>query len=149
MTVRLIDFSPAAWQAYQAVKATENGPVIRQALEQIASSSALVQTGLAPVRYKVVEERLARTPEVWGLPVDGQDGSRWLIMWREMPYVVEIGHIGAAPFADRRPRQQVLHSAAGNPAHAASAGQLGKGDALGAKVGRNLQPAADCLDVAG
>ena len=97
MTGRLIDFCPTAWRAYQSVRPTENGLAIRHALEQIASESALVRAELPAVRYQVVEEQLPRSAEVWGLPVDGFDGTQWLIVWREQPYVVEIGHIGAAP----------------------------------------------------
>jgi hypothetical protein len=110
MSARLIDFSPSAWQAYQAVRITQDGPVIREALEQIASTSALERADLAPVRYEVVEERLPRTPEVWGVPVDGADGTAWLIIWREMPYVVEIGHIGTAPLSAPRSTEAVVGS---------------------------------------
>ena len=45
----------------------------------------------------ISERRLRQAAEVWGLLLDAQDGARWLVVWRETPFVIEIGYVGSAP----------------------------------------------------
>ena len=50
----------------------------------------------------MVEQRLQQRlsvarPPVWGLRVDAPDGTSWLVVWREMQHVIEVGYIGPAP----------------------------------------------------
>jgi hypothetical protein len=97
LTARLLDFAPAAWHAYQDLRAGEAGGRLRQALEQLASDPALVRADPRSRRYTIVEKRLRQAAEVWGLLLDAQDGARWLVVWRETPSVIEIGYVGLAP----------------------------------------------------
>jgi hypothetical protein len=97
LTARLLDFAPAAWHAYQDLRAGEVGGRLKQALEQLASDPALVRADPRSCRYTIVEKRLRQAAEVWGLLLDGQDGDRWLVVWRETPFVIEIGYVGLAP----------------------------------------------------
>jgi len=48
-------------------------------------------------RHLIIEERLPHAAQVWGLPIDAPGGSRWLVVWREMANVIEIGYVGPAP----------------------------------------------------
>jgi hypothetical protein len=93
----LLDFAPAAWQAYQGLPAGELSSQIREALQRLAADPAAVRAGPASCRYQVIEERLPPTAQVWGLPVDAPEGGRWLVIWREMTNVIEIGYLGPAP----------------------------------------------------
>lgn len=97
MTGLLLDFAPAAWQAYQRLRAGELGGRVKQALQRLIEDPAAVRADPRARRYQVVEEQLRQAPPVWGLVVDAPDGTRWLIVWREMAQVVEIGYIGPAP----------------------------------------------------
>jgi hypothetical protein len=95
--VNLLDFAPAAWQAYQGLPAGELGSQVREALQRLAADPAAVRTDPGSCRYQVIEERLSQGAQVWGLPVDAPGGGRWLVVWREMTNVIEIGYIGPAP----------------------------------------------------
>jgi hypothetical protein len=95
--VSLLDFAPAAWRAYQGLPAGELSSQVREALQRLAADPAAVRSGPASSRYQVIEERLPPGAEVWGLPVDAPDGGHWLVVWREMTNVIEIGYIGPAP----------------------------------------------------
>jgi hypothetical protein len=97
LTAGLLDFAPAAWQAYQGLPAGELGSRVKRALERLATDPAAVRADPRSRRYQIIEERLPQAPQVWGLPVDTPGGSRWLVVWREMPHAVEIGYIGPAP----------------------------------------------------
>ena len=97
MTARLLDFAPAAWQAYQRLRADEMGSRLKQALEQLADDPALVRADARSSRCLVVEKQLKQAAQVWGLPVDAPDGAHVLVVWREIGPVVEIGYIGPAP----------------------------------------------------
>lgn len=94
---RLLDFAPAAWQAYQGLRAGEIGGRLKQALEQLADDPALVRADPRSCRYMIVEKRLRHAAEVWGLRLDARDGAHWLVVWRETASVIEIGYIGSAP----------------------------------------------------
>ena len=96
MTARLLDFAPAAWQAYQRLRAGGIGSRFKQALEQLAGDPALVRADARSSRCLVIEKHLRQTPQVWGVPVDAPDGGHWLVVWREMGPVIEIGYIGRA-----------------------------------------------------
>jgi len=96
LTDRLLDFAPAAWQAYQRIRAEEIGSRLRQALEQLADDPALVRADSRSNRCLIIEKQLQRAPQVWGVPVDAPDGARWLVVWREIGPVIEIGYIGPA-----------------------------------------------------
>jgi hypothetical protein len=91
----LLDFAPAAWQAYQGLPASETSGV-RRALQRLAADPAVVADPVAR-RYQVIEERLPQAAQVWGLPVDAPGGGHWLVVWREAANVIEIGYIGPAP----------------------------------------------------
>jgi hypothetical protein len=106
VTPRLLDFAPAAWQAYQRLRAGEVGSQLKQALEQLADDPALVRADPRSCRYLIIERQLPRAPQVWGLLVDAPDGVRWLIVWREEASVIEIGYIGLAPGAQQAACQQ-------------------------------------------
>ena len=97
MTPRLLDFSPAAWRAYQGLPAGELRSQVKQALERLAYDPAAMRTEPRSRRHQVIEERLKLTAQVWGLPVDASGGSPWLVVWREVANVIEIGYIGLAP----------------------------------------------------
>lgn len=97
MTPWLLDFSPAAWQAYQDLPPGELRIQVRQALERLAADPAAVRADPRSRRHPIIEERLQQAAQVWGLPVDAPVGSRWLVVWRETVNVIEIGYIGPAP----------------------------------------------------
>jgi hypothetical protein len=97
LNARLLDFAPAAWQEYQRLRAGEIGGQVKQALEQLADDPALLRADPRSCRYLIVEKGLPRTAEVWGLLLDGPGGTRWLVIWREMASVIEIGYIGPVP----------------------------------------------------
>lgn len=94
MTPRLLDFAPAAWQAYQDLRAEELGNQLKQALKRLAEDPVAVRSDPRSRRYQIVEEQLQQPPQVWGLPVDAPDGTRWLVVWRETAQVIEIGYLG-------------------------------------------------------
>jgi len=96
VTGRLLDFAPAAWQAYRELPAGEESGV-RRALQRLAADPAAVRAGPGSRRYQVVEQRLPQAAQVWGFPVDAPDGGRRLVVWREVANVIEIGYIGPAP----------------------------------------------------
>ena len=96
MTPRLLDFSPAAWRAYQGLPAGELRSQVKQALERLAYDPAAMRTEPRSRRHQVIEERLKETAQVWGLPVNAPGSSRWLVVWREVANVIEIGYIGLA-----------------------------------------------------
>jgi len=93
----LLDFSPAAWQAYRRLPPGELRSRVKRALERLASDPAAVRADPRSRRHPVIEERLQQAAPVWGLPVDAPGGSRWLVVWREVVNVIEIGYIGPAP----------------------------------------------------
>jgi hypothetical protein len=97
LTARLLDFAPAAWQAYQHLRAGEIGHQLRQVLEQLTEDPALVRADPRASRYQIIEDQLRQPPQVWGLRVDAPDGTQWLVVWREIALVIEIGYIGPAP----------------------------------------------------
>jgi hypothetical protein len=97
LTARLLDFAPAAWQAYRDIRADDIGRPLRQALERLANDPALVRADPRSCRYLIVENQLGQAAEVWGLLVDAPGGARCLVVWREMAPVIEIGYIGSAP----------------------------------------------------
>jgi hypothetical protein len=100
MTARLLDFAPAAWHAYQDLRAGGAGVAgtgLKRALEQLADDPALVRADRRSTRYPIIEKQLRRGPQVWGLLVDAGDGTHWLVVWREMASAIEIGYIGPAP----------------------------------------------------
>jgi len=97
LTPRLLDFSPAAWQAYQGLPPGELRSRVKRALERLAADPAAVRADLRSRRHQIVEERLQQAAQVWGLPVDAPGGTRWLVVWREVVNVIEIGYIGPAP----------------------------------------------------
>jgi hypothetical protein len=94
LTTRLLDFAPAAWHAYQGLRADEIGSRLKQALEQLADDPALVRADARSSRCLVIEKQLRQAPQVWGLPVDAPDGAYVLVVWREIGPVIEIGYIG-------------------------------------------------------
>jgi hypothetical protein len=96
LTPRLLDFAPAAWEAYQGERANEMGSRLKQALEWLTADPAAVRADPRSRRYQVIEKQLRQRAEVWGLLLDAPDDSRWLVVWREAGYVVEIGYIGPA-----------------------------------------------------
>ena len=97
MTPRLLDFSLAAWQAYRGLPPGELRSTVKRALEQLAEDPAAVRADSRSHRHPIIEERLQQADQVWGLPVDAPGGSRWLVVWREVIHVIEIGYIGPAP----------------------------------------------------
>ena len=99
MTARLLDFAPPAWQEYQRLRAGELGGRLKQALEQLAGDPALMRTDPRSRRHLIIEQRLRQRPQVWGLLVDAPDGTQWLVVWREIAPVIEIGYLGPAPGA--------------------------------------------------
>lgn len=96
MTARLLDFAPAAWQAYQGQRACAMGGRLKQALERLTADPAAVRADHRARRYQIIEEQLGRPPEVWGLLLDDSDDTTWLVVWREIEPVIEIGYIGPA-----------------------------------------------------
>lgn len=97
MTARLLDFAPAAWQAYQRLRAGEAGSRLKQALEQLADDPALVRGDARASRCLIIEKQLRQAAQVWGLPVEATDGACWLLVWREIAHVIEIGYMGPVP----------------------------------------------------
>ena len=97
MTPRLLDFSPAAWQAYQGLPAGELRSRVKQVLERLADDPAAARADPRSRRHQIIEARLKQAAQVWGLPVDGPGGSCWLVVWREVANVIEIGYVGLAP----------------------------------------------------
>ena len=97
MTARLLDFAPTAWQAYQGLRAGEISDPLKQALEQLADDPELVRADPHTHRYPLVERQLRHAGEVWGLLVKAPGGARWLVLWREIAPVIEIGYIGSVP----------------------------------------------------
>ena len=96
MTGRLLDIAPGAWQEYQRVRDSELGSLVKKALEQLADDPALVRANPRSSRCLIIEKQLRQAPQVWALPVDGPDGAYWLVVWREIAHVIEIGYIGTA-----------------------------------------------------
>lgn len=97
MIARLLDFAPAAWSAYQGLRADEIGSLLRRELQRLAEDPAGVRADPRAMRSRILEERLRQSPQVWALPVDAPDSTRWLVVWREVAHVIEIGYIGPAP----------------------------------------------------
>jgi hypothetical protein len=97
LTDRLLDFAPSARQVYQSLRAEKLGYLLKQALEQLAEDPAVVRADPRSTRYPIVEKQLRQTPEVWGLTIEAPDGTHWLIVWREITRVIEIGYIGPVP----------------------------------------------------
>jgi len=96
LTPKLLDFAPAAWQAYQGQRAHAMGSRLKQALERLTADPASVRADPRARRYQIIEEQLRQPPEVWGLLLDAADDTRWLVVWREIEQVIEIGYIGPA-----------------------------------------------------
>jgi hypothetical protein len=99
LTSWLLDFAPAAWQAYRDLPPGELSSGVKQALQWLAEDPAAVRADPQSRRYQIIEERLPPPPQVWGLSLEAHDGGRWLVVWREMTHVhvIEIGYIGPAP----------------------------------------------------
>jgi hypothetical protein len=97
LTARLLDFSPAAWDAYQRLRAGELGSRLKRALESLAEDPAAMRADPRSRRYQIIEDQLRQAPQAWGLPVEAPDGTHWLVVWREVAPVIEIGYIGPAP----------------------------------------------------
>ncbi len=97
MSTRLLDFAPTAWQAYQGLRAGDIGRPLKQALVQLADDPDLVRADPHTQRYPVVERQLRHAGEVWGLLLKAPGGTRWLVLWREIATVIEIGYIGSVP----------------------------------------------------
>jgi hypothetical protein len=94
VTPRLLDFAPAAWQAYQGQRTHEMGSRLKQALERLATDPPAARADPRARRYQIIEEQLRQPPEVWGLLLDAPDDTRWLVVWREIEHVIEIGYVG-------------------------------------------------------
>jgi hypothetical protein len=94
MTHRLLDFAPAAWQAYQGQRAHAMGSRLKQALERLTADPAAIRADPGARRYQIIEEQLRQPTEVWGLLLDAPDAPTWLLVWREIEPVIEIGYIG-------------------------------------------------------
>ena len=99
MTGLLLDFAPPAWEAYQGQRGDELGASIRAELQRLADDPEAVRADPRSRRYQIIEDALRGKPEVWGTPVDGPDGTSWMVVWRRTERVVEIGYIGPAPAA--------------------------------------------------
>lgn len=97
MTARLLDFAPAAWQAYQRLRADEIGSRLKQALEQLADDPAVARADPRSNRCLIIEKQLRQTAQVWGLTVAVPDHAPWLVVWREVGPVIEIAYIGPVP----------------------------------------------------
>jgi len=97
LTIRLLDFAPDAWQAYQRLRTGEIGDRLKQVLEQLADDPAMVRADPRSSRYLTIERELRQASQVWGIPIGDDDGARWLVIWRETAPVIEIGYIGPAP----------------------------------------------------
>jgi len=86
LTARLLDFAPAAWQAYQRLRADGMGSRLKQALEQLADDPAPVRADAHSHRCLVIEKQLKQAAQVWGLPLDAPHGvtvrpGRLRAMW--------------------------------------------------------------------
>jgi hypothetical protein len=99
MNSLLLDFAPSAWEEYQAQRASELGGRLRCALERLTEDPESARAGAGSRRYRVIEDGLQQAPEVWGMAVEAPGGAGWLVIWREMARVIEIGYIGPAPAA--------------------------------------------------
>jgi len=97
VTPGLLDFAPAAWEAYQGLPAGPLSDKIKQALERLCADPAAVRADPRSRRHRIIEERLPQAAQVWGLPVDVPGGGHWLVVWREADSAIEIGYIGPAP----------------------------------------------------
>jgi len=97
LTAWLLDFAPTAWQAYRDLRAGELGSRLRQTLERLADDPAVMRADPRSTRYPIIEKQLRQAPQVWGLTLDSPDGTGWLVVWREIAPVIEIGYIGPAP----------------------------------------------------
>lgn len=100
MTSLLLDLAPAAWETYRGARAggdPDLGARLKRALERLIEDPAALRADPDSRRYRVVEERLREGPPVWGLHVRPAAGPPWIIVWRQMPQVVEVGYIGPAP----------------------------------------------------
>jgi hypothetical protein len=95
----LLDLAPSAWEAYQSLRANDEelSGRIKQQLEQLLDDPEAVRAGAGSRRYQIVESRLGGGPQVWSLRVAAAESDTWMIVWREMPNVIEIGYIGPAP----------------------------------------------------
>jgi len=96
VTARLLDFAPAAWEAYQGQRPHEAGSRLKQALNWLVADPAAARADPRSRRYQIIEEHTGQPPEVWGLLLDVPGHSRWLVVWRELGHVIEIGYIGPA-----------------------------------------------------
>jgi hypothetical protein len=96
LTARLLDFAPTAWQEYQRLRAGDIGTRLKGVLEQLAEDPAIVHADPNSCRCLIIEKQLRQAAEVWGLFLGAPDGARWLVVWREMALVTEIGYIGSA-----------------------------------------------------
>ena len=97
MTALLLDFAPGAWEEYQRQRAGEMGARLRLALERLTENPEGVRAEAGSRRYQIIEDGLQQPPEVWGMAVEAPDSAQWLVIWREMARVIEIGYIGPAP----------------------------------------------------
>jgi hypothetical protein len=97
MTSLLLDFAPAAWEEYQRQRAGDLGVRLRQALERLTDDPESVRADPGSTRYQIIEDGLQQAPEVWGMQVQAPDATAWLVVWRELARVIEIGYIGPAP----------------------------------------------------
>lgn len=97
MTSLLLDFAPGPWEEYQRQRASELGTVLRSALERLTEDPEGVRADPGSRRYQIIENGLRQAPEVWGMLVQAPNSPAWLVIWREMARVIEIGYIGPAP----------------------------------------------------
>ena len=95
----LLDLSAPAWETYQSLRADggELAERVKQGLEWLVEDPAAVRAHSGSQRYQIIERWLGEGPQVWSLPVAGPEGDSWIIVWRQMSQVVEVGYIGRAP----------------------------------------------------